>query len=249
MESKRVYNSKYRYVYFSILLDSIPFLVTTVITMSRSLVLFAIAGLAVAGPCKPGISSFLASEVSVSYSATVSSATTTVSITEIVPTSSVDTTTATQEDTTAVSVASDTTVLFTETTTDFLPETTTTAGITTGSSIESTLATLSSSEEAASTTSAAAEEPYECFGSIKIQHDHYIGIRGGYMGVKSWSDCAQLCEDSPSCFTFSHNSAQNCWNGGVDDIAAQSAGDGWTSGVKMSGSKASCPKAATTTTE
>ncbi|RGP72009.1 hypothetical protein FLONG3_6908 [Fusarium longipes] len=213
--------------------------------MSRSLALFAIAGLAVAGPCKPSISSSQVPEASLSYSST------TASITETLP-SSIITTTSTQEDTT-VSVASDTTILSTETTTaettidtsDVIPETTTTADITIDTSAEITFTTLTSSEESAATTSAAAEEPHECFGSIKIQYDHYIGIRGGYMGVLTWSECAQLCEDSPTCYAFSHYSSGNCWNGGVGDIATQSGGDGWTSGIKTSGSKASCPNDAT----
>ncbi|KAJ4253440.1 hypothetical protein NW762_010598 [Fusarium torreyae] len=211
--------------------------------MSRPLVLLAIAGLAIAGPCRPGSSSSLISEVSGSYSATISAATT--STTESLP--DVDPTTLTGDETTTLSIASDTTIVSIETTTaetttgtstGFLPETTTTAVITT----ETTLATISSSEEPAATTSAATVEPYECLGSLKIQHDYYIGIRGGYQGSQTLSACAQLCEDSPSCYAFSHNSAQNCWIGTKDDVAVEGDGEGWTSGKKTSGSKASCPK-------
>ncbi|SPJ78530.1 uncharacterized protein FTOL_06919 [Fusarium torulosum] len=207
-----------------------------------NLILFAAAGLAIAGPCKPGSSIAQTSEVSVSYSVTRSSvANVATSTVETLSALITDTTKLTNEETTTLSstqIASDTTLdtmfFYTETAT---AETTT--GLPTELLADTTLATiavsLSSSETLsglAATTSATADEPYECVGSIRIQHDYYRAIRGGYLGPQTWNDCAQLCEEDLSCYAFSHNSANSCWNAAAGDVVAQAEGQGWTSGVK-----------------
>ncbi|KAL6921105.1 hypothetical protein ACHAPO_006186 [Fusarium lateritium] len=200
-----------------------------------NLVLFAVVGMAVAGPCKPGSSTAEITGVSASYSSSA-----TFSTTGIVPTSTTDTTN--EEETTMIY----STQIGSETTTDvtfFSTETATSEP--TGSSVTdvfsyTTLATIATSLSAtetsvdvATTTTATPDESYECVGSIRIQEDHYIGIRGGYQGKLAFSECAQLCEDSSSCYAFAHNSADSCWTATTtSDIASESEALGWQSGIK-----------------
>jgi hypothetical protein len=202
-----------------------------------NLILFAAAGLAIAGPCKPGSSIAQSSEVSVSYSVTHSSMVTVATSTvETLSSFITDTTSLTNEETATVSstqIVSDTT-LYTETA---IAETTT--GLSTELLADTTLTTiaasLSSSETVSgltATTSATADESYECVGSIRIQHDTFTAVQGGYIGSRTMNDCAQLCEDNPSCYAFTHNSANNCWNAGEDDASFQAGSPGWTSGFK-----------------
>ncbi|KAH7004259.1 hypothetical protein EDB82DRAFT_45123 [Fusarium venenatum] len=206
--------------------------------IKTNLVLFAVAGMAVAGPCKPGSSTAQTTGVSASYSSSVPSiATLTFSTTGA---STTDTTN--EEETEMIystqvgsETTTDTTFFSTETATfestgnsvtDFFSDTTLATIVTLLGASETTL-------EVAATTTAATDEPYECVGSIRIQEDHYIGIRGGYQGKLVFSECAQLCEDSSSCYAFAHNSADSCWTAATaSDIASESEALGWQSGIK-----------------
>ncbi|EKJ79588.1 hypothetical protein FPSE_00273 [Fusarium pseudograminearum CS3096] len=154
-------------------------------TMTQSsFVLFVITGLAMAGLCKSGSSTVQISEVIVSSLETSSS---------MVPieTSTVEATSAPTTDTYTSTNGETMTISSTKIDSD--------------TTLTTTVASLSSSEtssELATATTAAVNNPAECIGSIRIQHDHYIGISGGLKGPLSWNDCAQLCEDTSTCIAF-----------------------------------------------
>lgn len=203
--------------YFRIQLQSFVILVMTM--TKPSFVLFAIANLAMAGPCKPESSTAQTSKIIVSSLKTSSS---------MVPieTSTAEATSAPTTDTYTSTNGETMTIPFTQIDSD-----------TTLTTIFSSLSSSENSSELATTTTAAAHNPAECVGSIRIQHDHYIGISGGLKGPLSWNDCAQLCEDTSTCIAFLHSQSGYCWNAVEGDIRSESESQGW-----ISGTKGTCPR-------
>lgn len=148
--------------------------------MSR-LLIFAMAGLALAGPCKPGSST---TETSVSYAATTSAS-------ENFSASATDTATLTEEETSTLSVASDTTLEISLSSTEAAAvETTTgastdTTGISTDFSTEATFSTIATSTVAETTTQAEPANPLQTVKLVAVGSNDPALSSSGSLGFSS----------------------------------------------------------------
>ncbi|RFN46102.1 hypothetical protein FIE12Z_9655 [Fusarium flagelliforme] len=148
--------------------------------MSR-LLIFVMAGLALAGPCKPGSST---TEASVSYPATTST-------TEYFSASTTDTATLTEEETSTPSVASDTTTEISLSSTEAAAvETTTgastdTTDISTDFSTETTFSTIATSTVAETTTQAEPANPLQTVKLVAVGSNDPSLATSGSLGFSS----------------------------------------------------------------
>ncbi|KAJ4163151.1 hypothetical protein NW754_014574 [Fusarium falciforme] len=194
------------------------------------LVLSMVAGIAVAGKCRPSSSISASTETSLTTLATET--TVTESSTESVTVSTTETTIDTATETSS-----------TETT--ISPTTESTAETTTGSTTDTTLTTFTTSlsatettTEAATTTSEAAvvvtcPSTGQCLHTMNIMCDYIIGGIP-YDDELSLNDCAHKCDNNPSCALFVHDSSSNyCYTtSSTDQIRGEGLVPGWASGVK-----------------
>ncbi|KAM6518972.1 hypothetical protein FALCPG4_012631 [Fusarium falciforme] len=191
------------------------------------LVLSMVAGIAVAGKCRPSSSISASTETSLTSLATETTVTAS--------------TTETTTDTATETSTTETTTSLTESTAE-TSTTETTIGSTTDTTLTTFMTSLSSTEtttEAATTTSEAAvvvtcpSTTEQCLHTMKIQCDYILaGI--SYDSESDLDTCAHKCDNDPSCalFVFDQTS-NNCYlASSTDAIRGEGTVPGWVSGIK-----------------